>query len=159
MKNFLQAVLLVVVLSSVVSCSKESLEEVPVTHAANVPAVEQALLGLVNDYRAQLGYEALAFSAVAYSYANDHTDYMIATGEISHYNFSARATSIAQEANATAVAENVAKDYPDAQSAFQGWINSEAHRKTIEGSFSHTAISVKQAPDGKLYFTQLFYQQ
>lgn len=157
MKRILQAAILVLVVAFAASCSKEAIESVPAPEAENVPAVEQALLQMVNEYRSQQGHQPLSFSPVAYSYANAHTDYMIASGEISHYNFSARAQDITREADAKAVAENVAKDYPDAESALQGWLQSESHRKTIEGTFSHTAISVKKAPDGSLFFTQLFY--
>ena len=57
------------------------------------------------------------------------------------------------------VAENVAKDYDTALEAFEGWYNSSSHKKTMEGDFSHTAISVKKDELGNYYFTQLFYKQ
>lgn len=158
MKMRMQAVFLVLVVAlAAASCSKEPLESTPAPEAKSVPEVEQALLQMVNEYRTEMGQQPLSYSSVAYSYASEHTDYMVATGQLSHYNFSARASQIAAEADAKNVAENVAKDYPDAATVLQGWLGSESHRKTIEGSFTHTAISVKEAPDGKLYFTQLFY--
>ena len=98
------------------------------------------------------------YSAVAYEYANKHTDYMIAKGSINHDNFSARASDISQAVNASFVSENVAKDYDSAVEAFQKWLASSDHRKTMEGEFTHTAVSVKRNSDGKLYFTQLFYR-
>ena len=105
-----------------------------------------------------MGVTALEFSSVAYIYANEHTDYMIAKGNLSHDNFSARASSISSQENAEYVAENVAKDYATAVEAFENWLDSANHRKTIEGEFTHTAVSVKKDVQGKFYFTQLFFR-
>ncbi|MEK6153036.1 CAP domain-containing protein [Flavobacteriaceae bacterium 3-367] len=149
--------LLVVVLGS---CSTESLEESPkpIAEAANAVEVEEELLALVNEHRISIGQPALKFSAVAYEYANAHTDYMISKGSLSHDNFSSRASGISSEVNAAQVAENVAKDYSNAAAALQGWLNSTNHKKTMEGDFTDTAVSVKKDPSGNLYFTQLFYR-
>ncbi len=140
------------------SCSTESIENTDIPSSENAVLVEQALLDIVNDHRTSLGYSSLLFSTVAYEYANTHTDYMIAKGSLSHDNFSARASSISSQVNAEYVAENVAKDYPDAPTALENWLQSPNHRKTIEGEFTHTAVSVKKDASGKLYFTQLFYR-
>ncbi|WP_092981591.1 CAP domain-containing protein [Robiginitalea myxolifaciens] len=141
----------------VASCSKETVSVTEVPQAENRVALEGELLSLVNNFRTTSGMEPLTFSAVAYQYANTHTDYMIASGNLSHDNFTSRASQISQQTNAKAVAENVAKDYPSAEMALQGWIDSPSHRSTMEGNFSHTAISVKEAPDGTLYYTQIFF--
>lgn len=140
------------------SCSTESIENTDIPSSENAVLVEEALLDIVNDHRMNLGYSSLLFSKVAYDYANTHTDYMIAKGSLSHDNFSARASNISSEVNAEYVAENVAKDYPDAATALENWLQSPNHRKTIEGEFTHTAVSVKKDASGKLYFTQLFYR-
>lgn len=140
------------------SCSTESIENTDIPSSENAILVEEALLDIVNDHRMNLGYSSLLFSKVAYDYANTHTDYMIAKGSLSHDNFSARASNISSEVNAEYVAENVAKDYPDAAAALENWLQSPNHRKTIEGEFTHTAVSVKKDASGKLYFTQLFYR-
>ena len=139
------------------SCSKETddLTDIPVY--GRVAEVESELFNLVNDHRISLGQTALPFSAVAYDYASQHTDYMIATGSLSHDNFNARASAIAAEVEVRAVSENVAKDYISAYKALEGWLASESHRSTMEGEFTHTAISVKKDESGTLYFTQLFY--
>ena len=141
-----------------ISCSKEPIEETKIIAVANSTEVEQELLGIVNSHRTSLGYDSLSFSNVAYEYANSHTDYMIAKGSISHDNFSSRASDIAAEVNAIEVSENVAKDYSSAVEAFQNWMSSSLHRKSIEGDFTHTAVSVKKDSNGNFYFTQLFYR-
>ena len=140
------------------SCSKESLDNTDIIEAQNALEVENELLDIVNDHRVSLGYTSLELSAIAYEYANNHNDYMIATGNLSHDGFSSRASSISSEVNAEFVAENVAKDYPSAIEAFENWLASTDHKKTMEGNFTHTAVSVKKDTKGTLYFTQLFYR-
>ena len=149
------SVLFVLVASS---CSKESIADTDIPKAENAVEVEQELLGIVNSHRSSLGYNTLQFSAVAYEYANNHTDYMIAKGSLNHDNFSARATSISSETSAEYVAENVAKDFNTAMGAFENWLASSDHKKTMEGDFTHTAVSVKKDTQGNFYFTQLFYR-
>lgn len=157
MKMKMQRAFLAMLIVFGMACTKDSGTTDPIPVARNVTAVESQLLELVNQHRNSLGMSPLYFSQVAYSYASDHTDYMIATGSINHDNFNSRASGIAAEVNARAVSENVAKDYESAEKALQGWLASESHRKTMEGDFSHTAISVKENAEGTLFYTQLFY--
>ncbi len=140
------------------SCTKESTDTPSIPVAENIKAMETELLSIVNSHRSSLGFSSLEFSEVAYDFANSHTDYMISQGSLSHDNFSSRASSIATQTNAAYVAENVAKDYTSAAAAMDGWMASSEHRKTIEGDFTHTAVSVKKDSQGNYYYTQLFYR-
>ena len=158
MKMKLRYAYLVCFVMALTSCSTESYDSAEIPIAENNVVLEQELLGMVNDHRTSLGYSSLEYSAVAYDYANIHNDYMIAKGSISHDNFSARASNIASEVDAEFVAENVAKDYASAAEAFEGWLNSSSHKKTMEGDFTHTAVSVKKDASGNLYYTQLFFR-
>ncbi|HDZ05332.1 hypothetical protein LCGC14_0069740 [marine sediment metagenome] len=141
------------------SCTSESIDDTPVLEAENVLTIEQDLLEIVNAHRLSLNTNTLEFSDVAYKYANLHTDYMISKGSVSHDNFSSRASKINTEIAVEMVAENVAKDYQTAVEAFEGWYISSSHKKTMEGDFTHTGISVKKDDLGNYYFTQLFYKQ
>ncbi|WP_298478727.1 CAP domain-containing protein [uncultured Maribacter sp.] len=139
------------------SCSKETAKDTNI-EAENIEIVESELLDIVNDYRVSLGYSSLEHNSIAYEQANKHNDYMISRGDLSHDNFSSRASAISIELNAEFVAENVAKDYATANEAFKGWLASSSHKKTMEGEFTHTAVSVKKDSNNKLYFTQLFFR-
>ncbi len=147
-----------IVLCIGVSCSKENLDDPVIPVALNAVEVEQELLHIVNEHRESMGAQPLEFSALAYDYANQHTDYMVSKGTISHDNFSARASKIAAETNAKEIAENVAMDYPSAVEALQGWLQSSNHRTTMEADYTFTAISVKKGSDGTLFYTQIFYK-
>ena len=140
------------------SCSTDPIEQTDVPSAINAVEVENELLGIVNAHRSAMGQGDLAFSPVAYEHANDHNDYMVATGSLSHHNFSLRASQISSETNAEFVAENVAKGYSTAEAAFQNWLDSPNHKSTLEDDFTHTAISVKVDENGIFYYTQLFYR-
>ncbi len=142
-----------------VACSNNDDVVAPeINSAVNIKAIEDELLGIVNTHRESLGYAPLQYSAVAYQYASTHNDYMIARGSLSHDNFNARASDISSVTNAELVAENIAKDYVNAAEAFQGWLQSPDHRKTMEANFTHTAVSVKKDGEGTIYYTQLFYR-
>jgi len=141
-----------------VSCSTDPIAETEIPTAANAIEVEQELLGIVNSHRIALGQSVLEFSAVAYEHANEHSDYMIATGKLSHHNFSSRAQQISEETDAEFVGENVAKGYATAEEAFGNWLDSPSHKQTLEDNFTHTAISVKVDENGVYYYTQLFYR-
>ena len=149
---------LVLFVCTLTSCTKESLEATNIAEAKNQKLVEVEVLAVVNDHRVSLGLSVLEFSDVAYEYANLHNDYMISLGSINHDNFSSRASKISSQASAKFVAENVAKNYDTAEEAFQGWLGSSSHKKTMEGDFSHTAVSVKVNEDGNLYYTQIFFR-
>lgn len=141
-----------------VSCSTDPIDETEIPTAANAVEVEHELMGIVNSHRIALGQSVLEFSPVAYEHANDHSDYMISTGQLSHHNFSARAQQISAETNAEFVGENVAKGYATAEEAFGNWMDSPSHKQTLEGDFTHSAISVKVDDNGVHYYTQLFYR-
>jgi len=159
MKMRMHFVALVLFVCTLASCSKESIDNTSIPEAENAIEVELELMAVVNEHRVSLGESTLEFSEVAYEYANQHNEYMISKGSINHDNFSSRASKISSQTSAEFVAENVAKDYNDAAEAFQGWLNSSSHRKTMEGDFSHTAVSVKTSDAGNFYFTQIFFRQ
>ncbi|CAM4133255.1 CAP domain-containing protein [Zobellia roscoffensis] len=158
MKMRMTYVALVLFVCTLASCNKESVTTADITEKENAEIVEKELLEAVNGHRLSIGRNSLEFSSIAYVHANKHTDYMIAKGALNHDNFSARASEISSVEAAEFVAENVAKDYTTASEALTGWLNSSNHKKTMEGEFTHTAVSVKKDNDGKLYFTQIFFR-
>ncbi|MBM1104937.1 CAP domain-containing protein [Aurantibacter crassamenti] len=161
MKMRLQHLMLVLFVCLGSSCSKESLEN---TNSSDLPiaknniVVEEELLDVVNNHRLSIGVNTLEFSEEAYVEANAHNDYMISKGNLSHDNFSSRASKIAAVIDVEYVAENVAKNFDTAAGAYENWLGSASHKKTMEGEFTHTAVSVKSDASGKLYFTQLFFR-
>lgn len=160
-------VLLFVALS--ISCDSNSVEEEEATFQTEetgkvgssftLTTEEAILFDLFNAYRQSKALTPLAFSAEAYTYAEEHNEYMISKGELSHEGFSERASKISRELHADFVAENVAKDYTSAEAALEGWLESTAHRNTIEGDFTHSTLSITLDADGNPYYTQIFFRK
>lgn len=142
------------------SCSKDA-DEVyeKVALAATTSDVEEQILDLVNEYRANKGLVVLEVNAAAEEYAVSHNEYMISKDEISHDNFLERASDLSVEIKATHVAENVARDFDTAEEVFGAWLLSTEHLKNIEGDFTQTAISVMADSEGRQYFTQVFVKK
>lgn len=120
---------------------------------------ELSLFNIVNEYRTSKGLSALGYENAGFDLAENHNIYMIAKNKLSHDNFNDRANTLAQRANAVMVAENVARHYHTVERALEGWLNSNAHKRTIEGDFTHTSLKISVTEEGKLYFTQLFLKK
>ena len=55
------------------------------------------------------------------------------------------------------LAENVAHDFPDAQTVVQGWMTSKGHRANILNSeVVETGIAIARSSNGGLYYCQVF---
>ena len=149
------------------SCSTISTEEEAALYEENtIEAVslvlsdnEQALLDIINNHREDLGLGRLEFNAAIYEVAEEHNLYMITNDALSHNNFNERASKVAKKTKAIKVGENVARKYNDVVSAFDGWMLSDSHKKTIEGDYTHTTISITKSNTGDLYYTQIFYKE
>ena len=158
-----------VLICTVTSCSKEQepvAKENATNHVidlnlANETDWEMAneILNLVNDHRTSQGLNALQKDQqYASAYAVDHTFYMIDLEEINHDYFEVRKEGL-KDRGAKIVGENVAFGYPTAEEVVNAWLNSPGHRANIEGNYTHSGFGVMQAPDGRYYFTQLFYKK
>nr|WP_298996485.1 CAP domain-containing protein [uncultured Allomuricauda sp.] len=149
-----------------ITCSKSSAtseQEIIVNNqaantkiAVSATELEAELLDLINEHRASVGADALSPSSEVYPFAKDHNSYMISQNKLSHDNFESRAAQITAKTNASRIAENVARHYSSAQLALGGWLNSSDHKGTLEGNYTHTALSVVLDTEGKPYFTQIF---
>ncbi|MFC4220812.1 CAP domain-containing protein [Flagellimonas marina] len=119
-------------------------------------SMEKDLLDLVNQHRTSIGENVLQNSPSSYKYAEEHNQYMISKGKLSHDNFEDRATRIAAETDAIGVSENVARYYTSAEKTLEGWLNSSSHKEAMEGDFTHSTLSVQLDKDGRPYYTQIF---
>lgn len=151
------------VLAILQSCSKDDYDEMEnpnsltISVSTNIQSeIENQLFDLINEHRNSKGLSPFLFESTSYYYAQNHNDYMITMGAISHANFDVRANNISSKTGAVKVSENVAKDYDTVEEAFNAWIESSVHRENIEGNFTHSALSIKSDSTANLYFTQIF---
>ncbi|MBT8296623.1 MAG: CAP domain-containing protein [Gramella sp.] len=149
------------------SCSKDSLnDEVTaynqvVTERAvyNYTAIEAEILEEVNIYRKVQGLNELKAMAELSVESEGHNKHMINEGEVSHDNFSLRASTLMNRVGAKSVAENVGFGYRTAEAVVNAWLKSQGHRENIEGTYTHFGISVRQEAEGKNYFTNIFIKK
>lgn len=139
-----------------ISCSNDSSDNL---NTEENTLITQEIHKLVNDYRVSKGKSQLNFSKDAATIALKHTKYMISVKNINHDKFNDRFKELQNLDNATGAAENVASHQKTAEQVVQAWINSEGHRKNIEGSYTYTGIGVAKNSSGNYYFTQLFYSK
>ncbi|WBX72366.1 CAP domain-containing protein [Tenacibaculum retecalamus] len=121
--------------------------------------IESEILSRINDYRASNGYSTLNKLQVIKSQTYNHTNYMIDKDKVSHDLFFQRKEFLNKNANAKGVGENVAYAYSSAASVVNAWINSEGHRKNIEGDYTHFEVTAEKDSNGKWYFTNIFVKK
>ena len=158
MAVILRTVLFICFAFFIIACSADSIEEPKLFETFNDQTLEVQVMDIINKHRESLGLTTLTFNETAYASANDHNDYMILQGILSHDNFNSRASKIVATVHAKAVGENIASGYLSAESVFKGWITSPEHKKTLENDFTHAAVSVKKNTDGEIYYTHIFYK-
>lgn len=160
----LRYIILFLAITFLTSCTKEGIfieeDELDAAELAYYArtAEEKQLFDLVNEYRVSINLPAMVHEDNSYYHATQHSLLMASKTAISHDNYDKRAAEISRRTGAIFVAENVAKDYPTNEKALEGWLNSSSHRATIEGDYTHTAVSIQKDATGNRYFTQIFFR-
>ena len=119
--------------------------------------IELEEMKLINAHRVKIGLNTLQKINYVSKKAEEHNKYMIANNAISHDGFVARSENITKAIGAKSVSENLAYNFSTAQEVLTAWLNSPAHKQTIEGNFTHFGIAVRENPTtGKKYYTNIF---
>ncbi|WP_344924366.1 CAP domain-containing protein [Aquimarina addita] len=149
-------------LSLMVSCSDEDVtetSELEMVSSTEEMTISEEILTLVNEHRESIGLSELENNETAAELAKAHTAYMISINEINHDGFNNRIVVLQEEENARFFAENVAKFQSGAATVLDSWLNSEDHKKNIEGDYTHSGVAALKDEDGRLYFTQIFLKK
>jgi uncharacterized protein YkwD len=157
-------IFLVLVSISIFSCSKEEAVSAPVDMSqANAKYTyttdEASVLTLVNNYRASIGLNKLEKIDYISIKSEEHDNYMITIGTVSHNYFQDRYENIVQVIGAKNVAENLAYNYTTPEGVVNAWLNSPAHKVNIVGDFTHFGIAIRTSSDGKKYYTNIFVKK
>ena len=152
---------------SIVSCSKDeeatTAEQVVNTAQLNAKynyvAEEEEVLVLINNYRASHNLKVLEKVDYISFKSEEHDNYMISTGQMTHNFFQDRFENIVQALGAKNVSENLAYNFSSAQAVFNAWLNSPSHKANIDGDFTHFGISIRANAEGKKYYTNIFMKK
>jgi uncharacterized protein YkwD len=167
-RNLRSAIAVVGVLATAACATRSASGGSPSVHAvseAGAPrtknaALEREVFELVNRYRRARGATPLVLDARIGEQARRHSVAM-ANGStpVGHRGFDDRVQALRRVMACRRSAENVGMNhgYRDpASQVVRGWIESEGHRKNIEGPYESTGIGVVSDAAGTIYFTQIF---
>jgi uncharacterized protein YkwD len=163
-KTFLKAILPLVLMFTMVSCSSDASEGASlnshVVNHYNYNTTELRMVTLINDYRISQGLNSLqVVNHISYK-SEEHNEYMIDKKVVNHDFFHDRSTNIIQVLGAERVGENIAYNYVTAESALSAWLNSPTHKANIIGDYTHFGISVSVDPvSGRKYYTNMFMKK
>lgn len=157
-------IVLAYIIASFISCSTTELMENE-NLAVDLELAEEndwiisgEILNHINTYRTEHNLNPLTVDSLyASAFAVQHTKYMIENQTVSHDYFYNRSEGL-KGMGAEQVVENVAFGYSSGASVVNAWLNSETHRSSIEGNYSHIGFGVLKCPtENKFYFTTLLY--
>ncbi|MBL4746135.1 MAG: CAP domain-containing protein [Flavobacteriaceae bacterium] len=155
--------LLVLFIALLTACSKDDdgiYFQAELPNVSTYTDLETSIIHLLNEHRVSLGLNPVAPLDIISDKSSIHTNYMIKNNEISHQNFKNRADYLIQNAQAISVGENVAYGYSSAEGVVRGWLNSDAHRITIETPhYTNIGISIKENEHHRNFFTTIFIQR
>ena len=132
----------------------------PTTAPAGERAMEQEVLKLVNQARAENGLNPLSWADDLADIARAHSADMIERGFFSHTNPDGQSPFDRIKSNGIsyrAAAENIAYGQPDAEAVMNSWMNSAGHRANIlNENLKEIGIGAVKDSNGTVYWTQVF---
>jgi uncharacterized protein YkwD len=122
---------------------------------------EQTILDLTNKARSGHNLPPLRPDARLFKAARSHSANMAEHKKMSHVLDGKKAAARVLEAGYRfqVVGENIAYSSgpTDVQAVFDGWMRSSGHRENIlRRTYRDIGIGVAEAPDGTMYYTQVF---
>jgi uncharacterized protein YkwD len=144
-----------------------SVAAAPRATVAAATSSERRLFDLINAERRGRGHRALVWDGELTRMARQHSENMSRQKFFNHVDRDGRdlqdRAAIQGLRGWSALAENIAYnqgfDDPEAF-AVERWMISAKHRDNIlNGEFTHAGLGVVRAPDGTVYFTQVFMKR
>ena len=147
-------------LSSEASSQEYSSEAKTVARSKSERELARLAHQQINEYRVSKNLAPLKLNPLISEQAKIHSQDM-AQGivEFGHAGFEDRVEAIKETISYRSAAENVAYNMGHqnpVDRAVAGWIDSDGHRKNIEGNYNLTGMGVAVNPEGEYYFTQIF---
>jgi hypothetical protein len=124
--------------------------------AAADPGSESEFVSLINSTRANNGLGSLQVDGGLQSHARNHTQAMIAAGDI--YHSSSAELSAAAGTGWSKVGENVGRG-GSPSSLHTAFMNSSGHAANILGDYNYVGVGTGSAADGTLFVTVVFMKK
>ena len=119
--------------------------------------LESQVWAEVNKYRDAQGKAEFEHCSICKQQGRIHSNNM-ATGKVSwgHDGFSNRSKVMMDTSGGTATAENIHIGQKTAEAVVQAWLDSQDHKDTIDGDYTHMDVGIAQSSSGTHFYTQLF---
>ena len=130
--------------------------------SGRVGATEARIFNLINAERKRQGLPPLEYSGQLDEMAKIQAQNMARFHKMAHVLPQSGLPTLTDRARHVGypfgrLAENVAHDFPDAQTVVQGWMTSRGHRANILNSeVVETGIAIARSSNGGLYYCQVF---
>lgn len=134
----------------------------PVAASGRVGPTEARIFNLINAERKRQGLPALEYSRQLGEMASIQAQNMARFHKMAHVLPESGLPTLADRARHVGymfgrLAENVAHDYPNAQTVVDGWMTSKGHRANILNTdVVETGIAIARSSSGGLYYCQVF---
>lgn len=124
------------------------------------PTLDQ-LYRLQNAERTSRGLPMLGRGAKMQAVAQAHADWMVATGQFTHFGNGTPWSRLDRAGvKYSAASENIAWGQRDAAEAISDWMGSHVgHRENILGPWTHAGAGVARGRDGRLWWVMTFANQ
>jgi uncharacterized protein YkwD len=109
-----------------------------------------------NRQRASVGLGAQRISPHLTMAAQDHANYMAATGSFSHYSNGGPAGRAQRYGYPYAASENIAMGQRSVQEAFQSWRSSSGHWANITSGASEAGFGFAVSANGTFYWVGMY---
>lgn len=154
--------LILMVLSGLASCGKDSQDSKPIMTIRPVkpgPST-QNYIDVVNEYRAKIGLRPFVYSPIITEVAFGHSRFMAeGYGRFGHGGWRSRCAKLRNEMRSDICGEIVAMGQKTPEAVLEAWLGSPAHRSAIENPrYTHTGVGVAMNAQGRLYWTQMFVE-
>lgn len=154
--------LILLVLSGLASCGKDSEKSKPIMTIRPVkPAPSTAnYFEIVNEYRIKIGMRPFIYSSFISEIAQGHSRFMSeGYGRFGHGGWRSRCARLRSEMRSDLCGEIVAMGQRTPEAVLEAWLGSHEHRIAIENPrYTHTGIGVAKNAEGRLYWTQMFLE-
>lgn len=122
--------------------------------------LEIEMLDLINQHRKEKGLSQLAQDPFIQTQARLHCENMaLQRVPFGHSGFDQRVALIKSEIGGNGSSENVANGSSRAKTILDMWLESDGHRKNIEGNYNLTGLGVAKNNQGQYFYTQIFHQK
>ena len=120
---------------------------------------EIELFDRINHHRDSIGLNILRKNQHISYVCYEHDIYMIENDVVNHDYFQQRADNLQNTLGAVNVGENIAYNFSTPKSTLNAWLNSQGHKRIIEGVYTDFGLSITKDENQRTYITLILIRR